>query len=1336
MQSHRNVLVPFVLFLSLLSLSFGASAQTVTRGPYLQTGTPTSVYVKWRTSSATNSTVRYGLTAGNLSQTASNASATAEHEIQLTGLSADTQYFYSVGTSTQTLAGGSSYFFVTAPPTGTVKPTRIWVLGDSGTANASAAAVRDGYHTFNAGSPYADLWLMLGDNAYDDGTDAEFQAAVFDMYPQTLRQSVLWPTLGNHDGHTATASSQTGPYFDIFKLPTAGEAGGAPSATEAYYSFNYGNIHFVCLESYQTITSGTGRAAMLQWLDGDLAANTQPWVIVFWHHPPYTKGSHNSDTENQLVLMRENANPIIEAHGVDLVLTGHSHSYERSFLLDGHYGVSSTFNNGMKVDGGDGRPAGNGAYEKPNMANVPHSGAVYTVAGSSGKVSGGTLDHPAMYLSLSVLGSVVLDVNGDRLDATFLGTAGNVIDSYTIQKGADTTPPQLLSAVAEGAISEVVAVFSEAVEETSAETAANYVIDNGVTVSAASLGADLKTVTLTTSPLSQGISYTLTVNNVTDLAANVIGAGNQQAFTYTEIITESFQDGVAPNTSYSGTRDTYISQANAASNFGSATTVQVDGDDPSGSGQDLVTLLKWDISSIPAGATVDSAEIAMSVTNASGGPYPAYAALRDWVETQANWNQAASGVNWGSPGAAGASDRGTDPVATFSGAAGPATYALNAAGLALVQSWIDTPASNRGIIVASPTTADGLDLSSRNSGTAANRPKLTVRYTLPGGDSEAPTAPGNLRSTATTVASIDLAWDASTDNVGVTEYRLSRNGGFLASVAGTTYSDTGLTPDTSYNYTVEAFDAAGNGSGASGTLVVATLADTTPPAAPSNLISTGATETTIDLSWNAATDNIGVTGYRIFRDGGEVGTTGSTTYTDSGLTIDTSYEYTVRAFDAAGNESSDSNLLAVSTAADTTPPSAPSGLTSTGQTETTVGLSWNAATDNVAVTNYRVYRNGSPVTTLNATSYTDTGLTASTSYSYFVTALDAALNESGQSNTINVATSGTSETLVHIGALTMELRSAGKNRYARAHVTIVDASAGAVPNATVNGVWTEIPTGSTSVNVNGVTAADGTVQFDSPPVPKSANGQFILNILGVNGTGLVYDSSADVASSGCITNGGSSCSAPPPDTTPPAAPTGLIATGATGSIQLNWTGNTESDLASYSVYRADTPAGPFALIATGVPVSNYTDSGLPNSTSRSYRVAAVDISGNESAQSATATATTTSGGGGTQVYVSSLAVTVANQGKNWRGVASLMIMNTNSSAVPNATVSGQWRYNGSLQGTFSGVTDGNGAVSISSQNVKANSGDSFTFNVTNVQASGATYNPSLNVSSSGSALVP
>ena len=83
-------------------------------------------------------------------------------------------------------------------------------------------------------------------------------------------------------------------------------------------------------------------AAMATWLRNDLAATAQTWLLAFWHHPPYTKGSHNSDTETELVQMRQNILPILEDYGVDLVLTGHSHSYERSFLLDGHYGTSGT----------------------------------------------------------------------------------------------------------------------------------------------------------------------------------------------------------------------------------------------------------------------------------------------------------------------------------------------------------------------------------------------------------------------------------------------------------------------------------------------------------------------------------------------------------------------------------------------------------------------------------------------------------------------------------------------------------------------------------------------------------------------------------------------------------------------------------------------------------------------------------------------------------------------------------------------------------------------------------------------------------------------------------
>ncbi|MBK5298311.1 MAG: metallophosphoesterase, partial [Vicinamibacteria bacterium] len=281
------------------------------------------------------------------------------------------------------------------------------------------------------------------------GTDPQFQAAVFDMYPATLRSSVLWPTLGNHDGMTADSATGTGPYYDIFTLPKAGQAGGLSSGTEAYYSFDYGNIHFVTLESFETNRSTNG--AMLTWLQQDLSSTNQPWLIVFFHHPPYTKGSHNSDVDVESVEMRQNALPILEDAGVDLVLTGHSHSYERSYLIDGHYGTSGTFTAGMKVDGGNGRESGTGAYQKP-AGLASHAGAVYAVAGSSGKIGGGTLNHPAMVVSLNSLGSMVLDVDDGRLDAVFLDSSGVTRDSFTILKGSVLpAPPEAPTGLTAGA---------------------------------------------------------------------------------------------------------------------------------------------------------------------------------------------------------------------------------------------------------------------------------------------------------------------------------------------------------------------------------------------------------------------------------------------------------------------------------------------------------------------------------------------------------------------------------------------------------------------------------------------------------------------------------------------------------------------------------------------------------------------------------------------------------------------------------------------------------------------------------------------------------------------
>jgi hypothetical protein len=408
----------------------------VTRGPYLQLGAPTQMTVRWRTTTTGDSCVRYGPAPGSLSSITCTPAASTEHSVTVTGLAPATKYFYSVGTSGGALAGNTSdYSFTTSPTAGTPKTSRVWVLGDSGTANSNARAVRDAYLGFT-GAGTTDLLLMLGDNAYQNGTDTEYQAAVFDTYPSVLRSTVLWPTLGNHDGVSADSATQSGPYYDMFTLPTGAQAGGFASGTEAYYSFDYGDIHFICLDSYETDRSAGG--AMMDWLAADLADTTANWIIAYFHHPPYSKGSHDSDTSSQMIDMREEALPILELGGVDMVLTGHSHSYERSYLLDGHYGVSSTLTAAMKKDAGDGRPDGSGAYEKTGGGPASHDGAVYVVAGSSGQMMSGPLNHPAMYVSLVALGSLVLDFDADTLDATFLDSAGAVRDYFTIVKTSST----------------------------------------------------------------------------------------------------------------------------------------------------------------------------------------------------------------------------------------------------------------------------------------------------------------------------------------------------------------------------------------------------------------------------------------------------------------------------------------------------------------------------------------------------------------------------------------------------------------------------------------------------------------------------------------------------------------------------------------------------------------------------------------------------------------------------------------------------------------------------------------------------------------------------------
>ncbi|MDG3583494.1 fibronectin type III domain-containing protein [Galbibacter pacificus] len=280
-------------------------------------------------------------------------------------------------------------------------------------------------------------------------------------------------------------------------------------------------------------------------------------------------------------------------------------------------------------------------------------------------------------------------------------------------------------------------------------------------------------------------------------------------------------------------------------------------------------------------------------------------------------------------------------------------------------------------------------------------------------DTEAPSAVVDLAASGTTDTGTNLSWTASTDNVAVTDYEVFRDGTSIGLTGGATnFSASGLTASTSYAFTVFAHDAAGNTSAVSNTANVTTNApagDTEAPSAVVDLAASGTTATTTNLSWTASTDNVAVTDYEVFRDGTSIGLTGgATNFSASGLTASTSYAFTVFARDAAGNTSAVSNTANVTTnapAGDTEAPSAVSDLAASGTTATTTNLSWTASTDNVAVTDYEVFRDGTSIgLTGGATNFSASGLTASTSYAFTIFAHDAAGNTSAVSNTANVTT--------------------------------------------------------------------------------------------------------------------------------------------------------------------------------------------------------------------------------------------------------------------------------------------------------------------------------------------
>ena len=438
-----------LLFLSLIT--FKISAQELARNPYLQAVTTKSIVIRWRTDVPTSSKVSYALAGTGNFTTQVDETPKTEHIIKLSDLKPDTRYDYKVGNTQKDLASGEDFYFTTAPTADTQRPLKFWVMGDFGDLStakyiSNQTGVRDAYLARKKAQ--TDLWLWLGDMGYGANRDGIMQAGIFNFYGNKIfGNTPISYAPGNHEyddfGMPESQKTRQIHYFDIINPPVNGEGGGVPSGSKAYFSFNIGNVHVISLDSYG-MDDGVYRlyhpfGSQYQWLVKDLEANKSMWTVIAFHHPPYTKRSHDSDNEGELRLIRETLVPLFDKYKVDLVLTGHSHVYERSYLIKDHLGPATSFDyNTHAVQKTKGLYT---AAAKPFINK--DDGTVYVVAGSAGRLDahGDRMFDPphqaSAYANLDIGGSLMLTVQQNRLDAEWICADGVIRDRFTMLKNVN-----------------------------------------------------------------------------------------------------------------------------------------------------------------------------------------------------------------------------------------------------------------------------------------------------------------------------------------------------------------------------------------------------------------------------------------------------------------------------------------------------------------------------------------------------------------------------------------------------------------------------------------------------------------------------------------------------------------------------------------------------------------------------------------------------------------------------------------------------------------------------------------------------------------------------------
>lgn len=388
-----------------------ASGAELTRQPYLNSVTQTSAIVAFQLDQSCSATVRFAPAEGGAEQAAHDSSATRVHAIKLDGLQPGTEYAYRLeacGT-----AVGEARSFQTAPGPGD-QSIHFATVGDIGNGSSDVIAVGKKVH-----SARPELLVTLGDNAYPDGSETDFQVRFFEPLSPMLSDVPIFPSVGNHEYVTNSA----GPYLSNFHLPTNNARG-----TERYYSFDWGFVHFVSLDSNCNSSSLCTFAEQAEWLAKDLEASDAAWKIVFFHHPPWSSGAHGNAT-----TVRNAFAPVFEKYGVDLVLTGHDHNYERSKPMKG---------------------------TTPQASWAPGA-PVYLVVGSGGA---SLRSFPSSQPSWSQFrnnqhkGYLDVVVQGGTLTGKWITTDGEVIDTFTLSKTVAPPPPgtpggfQITSEASRGAV--------------------------------------------------------------------------------------------------------------------------------------------------------------------------------------------------------------------------------------------------------------------------------------------------------------------------------------------------------------------------------------------------------------------------------------------------------------------------------------------------------------------------------------------------------------------------------------------------------------------------------------------------------------------------------------------------------------------------------------------------------------------------------------------------------------------------------------------------------------------------------------------------------------------